>query len=63
MSRALVQLCQPGRGCADYETGYDGMYYLELAPGPHDVLVNGVIRLQIVIPNQPYFDIPPVRGN
>jgi hypothetical protein len=63
MNGAFVELCQQGRGCLSYRTGYDGMYYFNAAPGPHDILVNGRMLFQLVIPNQPYYDVRPLQGN
>lgn len=63
MARATVEICQNGIGCQRYVTGEDGMYYFNARPGPHDVLVNGRIVFKVGIPNAPYFDILPLRGN
>lgn len=64
MAGAVVQICHLERGgCLSYRTGTDGMYYFQTVPGPHNILVNGRAILQIFIPNQPYFDIQPLRGN
>ncbi len=63
MSRATVEFCQVGKGCTGYNTGYDGMYYLQTLPGPHDILVNGKFIIHIVIPNRNRFDIQPLVGN
>lgn len=64
MSGAMVQIChlQIG-GCLSYRTGTDGMYYFRAVAGPHDILVNGRPSFRIFIPDQPYFDIQPLRGN
>ena len=63
MNGAFVKLCQQGRGCLSYRTGYDGMYYFNVAPGSHNVSVNGRTIRQLFIPNQRFFDIQPLRGN
>lgn len=63
MAGATVSLCLVGSGCLQYMTGQDGMYYFNAAPGDHILLVNGVQRHRIFIPNQLSFDIPPLRGN
>lgn len=65
MNGAFVQLCHSTtRGCLQYRTGYDGMYYFRGSPGPHNILVNGrVVINNIFIPNQRYFDINPFLGN
>jgi hypothetical protein len=63
MNGAFVELCIIVGGCLSYRTGYDGMYYFRAAPGNHQILVNGRLLLRKFIPNQPYFDIPPLIGN
>lgn len=64
MNQAFVELCfAPTNACLAYRTGYDGMYYFGAMPGPYYVRVNGVIRLNMTIPNVPTFDISPVFGN
>ena len=64
MNQAVVELCfAPTNACLAYRTGYDGMYYFGAVPGPHYVRVNGVIRLNLIIPNLHQFDISPLIGN
>ena len=63
MNGAFVELCIMGGGCLSYRTGYDGMYYFQAVPGNHEILVNGRLLLRQLIPNQQYFDIPPLIGN
>lgn len=64
MNLAVVELCfVPTGQCLAYRTGYDGMYYFNAAPGPHVVRINGTVRHQLVIPDAPALDIPPLRGN
>lgn len=64
MAGAMVQICHlETGGCLSYRTGTDGMYYFHTVAGPHDILVNGRTIFHIFIPNQPYFDIQPLRGN
>ncbi|WP_024868590.1 hypothetical protein [Pseudoxanthomonas suwonensis] len=62
MAGAHVGLCNM-YGCLNYMTGPDGMYYFNAPPGQYVLVVNGVQRAQVFIPNQPYFDIAPVRAN
>lgn len=63
MNGAFVELCHQGGGCISYRTGYDGMYYFNAAPGPHNILVNGKVIFQLFIPNQRNFDVSPLLGN
>lgn len=63
MNGAFVQLCMIGGGCLSYTTGYDGMYYFRAISGNHDILVNNRLMLRQFIPEQRYFDIPPLIGN
>jgi hypothetical protein len=63
MAGANVSLCYVGGGCMNYVTGSDGMYYFDAVPGNHVILINGVQRMQVVVPNQPYLDIAPIPAN
>ena len=63
MNGAFVELCLQGRGCMSYRTGYDGMYYFNAEPGPHDILVNDRVIFRLFIPNQRHFDVSPLLGN
>ncbi|MEO6798723.1 MAG: hypothetical protein ABI178_02115 [Rhodanobacter sp.] len=63
MAGANVSLCHVGAGCMNYVTGPDGMYYFNAVPGNQVIMVNGVQRMQLVVPNQPYMDVAPIRGN
>jgi hypothetical protein len=64
MAGAFVELCHLQRGgCLAFRTGSDGMYFFNAVPGPHLVRVNGMDRQQVLIPNSPYFDVAPTRGN
>jgi hypothetical protein len=63
MNGAAVALCVPGSGCVQYRTGPDGMYYFSVPPGNYVLQVNAHPPLPVFVPNQPYVDLPPVRGN
>lgn len=60
MNGAIVQLCIIGGSCMSYRTGYDGMYYFRAVPGNHEIRVNRRLVLRQFIPDQRYFDIPPL---
>ena len=63
MAGANVRLCDSGGGCMDYVTGSDGMYYFNAVPGNQVILINGVQRLQLVVPDQQYLDVAPIKAN
>lgn len=63
MNGAAVALCVPGSGCVQYRTGPDGMYYFNVPPGNYVLQVNAHPPLPVFVPNQPYVDLAPVRGN
>lgn len=63
MVNATVQLCWAPNACASYVTGTDGFYYLEVNPGQYQLVVNGIARGIVAIPEMPYYDMPPVPGN
>ena len=63
MNGATVALCVPGGGCMQYRTGPDGMYYFNAAPGNYILQVNAHAPVPLVVPNQPYVDVPPLQGN
>ncbi len=63
MTGAQVTFCISDNQCLYYVTGTDGMYYFSAVPGVHRIWVNGIFRLEINIPNRPYFDIAPLMGN
>ena len=64
MNGAFVQFCIVNtNNCAGYTTGYDGMYYLRLAPGAYYIVINGRVFQQISVPNTRNIDIPPIIGN
>ena len=61
MSGAFVELCsQQYPNCQSYRTGYDGMYYFSATPGSYFIRVNGVFRINLIVPNAPYYDVLPV---
>lgn len=63
MLNARVDLCTPANVCATYTTGSDGMFYLDLAPGQYNLMVNGELRQTIVVPEGPEFNVPPIPWN
>jgi hypothetical protein len=63
MNGATVTLCVAGGGCLQYRTGPDGMYYFNAAPGNYILQVNAHAAVPLLVPNQAYFDVPPLRGN
>ena len=63
MAGANVRLCDSGGGCMDYVPGSDGMYYFNAVPGNQVILINGVQRLQLVVPDQQYLDVAPIKAN
>lgn len=40
--------------------GYGFYYFRGLQPGPHDIVINGRLRLPLFINNVPAQDIPPI---
>ena len=64
MNGAHVELCRPApASCQRFTTGYDGMYYFTVDPGPYVVRINGVERKRVVVTTVPVFDIPGLKGN
>jgi len=63
MVRVTVNLCALNGACQSYVTGTDGMYYFTVAPGNYKVVIGGVERLQISVPDAYSFDMPAVQGN
>jgi len=58
---AEVVLVREGGGVVQTVSGGDGFYYLHNAvPGPHELIVNGIVRVPIMVLNQPAQDIPPI---
>jgi hypothetical protein len=61
LGNANVEMYFGGQLIARALTGFDGFYYFSnIQPGMHELVVNGRIRVPILIQPQPYQDIPPV---
>ncbi len=64
MVNANVALCTaPGACVAQGVTGADGMYYLTTAPGNYQLVINGMTKQQLQVPDVPLFDVAPLPGN
>lgn len=64
MVNANVALCTaPGACVAQAVTGADGMYYLTTAPGRYQLVINGMTKQQLQVPDVPLFDVAPLPGN
>jgi hypothetical protein len=65
MNRAVVEFCyiKNRNGCTGYNTGYDGMYYLHISHGNHEIFVNRRFRGRIFIPPVSRFDVQVFIGN
>ena len=63
MVNATVQLCSAPNACVSYVTGTDGMNYLAVNPGQYQLVVNGIDRGLVAIPDAAYYDMQPVPGN
>ena len=62
LPRAEVRLhFQDGRSVAATITGYDGFYYFyNIPPGNYYILINGLKRYFIQVPNLRGYDVPPI---
>jgi hypothetical protein len=61
LGNAEVQLVFGGRIVMRTITGYDGFYYFRNAgPGPHQIVVNRSLRVNVTIFNRQYQDIAPI---
>ena len=63
MANATVMICSAPNACVSYVTGNDGMFYVQLNPGPYSISVNGVDKTSVSIPDQTNFDVPAILGN
>ncbi|MDG2526251.1 carboxypeptidase-like regulatory domain-containing protein [Stenotrophomonas sp. HITSZ_GD] len=64
MVNAQVALCAaPGACPAATVTGADGMYYLQVPPGNYQLVINGMTKQQLQVPDVPLFDVAPLPGN
>jgi hypothetical protein len=39
------------------------MHYLKVDPGQYQLVVNGIARGLVAIPDTPYYDLAPIPGN
>lgn len=46
--------------CVDAETGYDGIYYIEVPPGDYRIEINGEPRALVTVPPIPQYDLKPI---
>jgi len=64
MVNASVALCSaPGACTPAVTTGADGMYYLSVGPGNYQLVINGMQKQQVSVPDVPLFDVAPLPGN
>lgn len=63
MANARVDFCWAVNACVTYFTGNDGMFYLQMNPGQYAVMVNGIYKGTVVIPDLPNYDLPPIFWN
>lgn len=63
MANAQVAACWAPNACAFYLTGYDGMFYFVLNPGPYVLYVNGQAKAPLNVPAAYNYDTPPLLWN